>query len=72
MNLLRKEELTSMSNVKKYKITVVRKSFKELNGVQGQNLHAVREKLRNRIKNEHFPDKWDSVWYEVIKSEEVK
>lgn len=61
-----------MSNAKKYKITVVRKSFKELSGVQGQNLHAVREKLRNRIKHENFPDKWDSVWYEVIKSEEVK
>ena len=61
-----------MSNAKKYKITLVRKSFKELQGIQGPNLHSIREKLRNRIKNENFPDKWDSVWYEVIKTEEVK
>lgn len=61
-----------MSNGKKYKITVVRKKFAELQGVQGKNLHLVRQELREKIRKGNFPETWDSVWYEVIKVEEVK
>lgn len=58
-----------MSNAKKYKVHVIRKQLKELENFPGNNLHHVREKLRAKIKNENYPDKWDNVWYEIVKVE---